>query len=245
MSDPIGKAIADYFELGEAPDIEIQTNYTEGELLTPAYFFRTENDIPKIEKTALGLCRGKVLDVGAAAGCHAIVLQEKGFEVTALEKSQLAADVMKKRGVKEVACSDIFHFQEKGYDTILLLMNGAGIGGTSEGLLQLLLHMKTLLNKNGQILIDSSDISYLFEEEDGSVWVDLAGKTYYGEMEYQLTYKNEISKFSWLFVDFNTLNEVAKKAGLTGKKIMDGNHFDYLAQLTLFEEKTKPFTEKI
>ncbi|WP_372948942.1 SAM-dependent methyltransferase [Mariniphaga sp.] len=235
-NDLIGRAIADYFEHGETPDIEIQTNYTEGELLSPAYFFRTVNEMPEIEKTALNLCRGKVLDVGAAAGCHAIVLQEKGLDVTALEKSELAASVMKKRGVENVICSNVFHFHEKGFQTILLLMNGTGIGGTLKGLKKLLLHLKNLLTPNGQIIIDSSDISYLFEEEDGSVWVDLTREGYFGEMNYELKYKNEFMKFNWLFTDFETLTQICKKIGLNSKKIMEGKNFDYLAQLTISEK---------
>jgi hypothetical protein len=236
MNDPIGRAIADFYKNGKASDIKIQTNYTEGELLSPAYFFRTENEMPEIDKTALKLCRGKVLDVGAAAGCHALVLQKKGLEVTALEKSKLAVAVMEKREVKKVICSDIFHFHDKGFDTILLLMNGTGIGGTLEGLKKLLLHLRNLLSPNGQILIDSSDISYLFEENDGSVWIDLASDAYLGEMEYELKYKNECTTFNWLFTDFNTLTKIAEDIGLTGKKIVEGKHFDYLAQLKIYKK---------
>lgn len=233
MNDPIGRAIADYFEHGEAPDIKIQTNYTEGELLSPAYFFRTEDQMPEIEKTALKLCRGKVLDVGAAAGCHAFILQKSGFDVTALEKSAQAADVMNKRGIKKVVCCDVLQFNEKGFDTILLLMNGTGIGGTLHGLELLLDHLKNMLNPSGQILIDSSDISYLFDEEDGSVWIDLANNNYYGEMEYELTYKNEKENFKWLFTDFETLSEKAAKAGMQCNQMLKGKHFNYLAQITL------------
>lgn len=232
MNDPIGRAIADFYNYGKASDIIIQTNYTEDEYLSPAYFFRTENQIPKLEKTALNHCRGKVLDVGAAAGCHALILQNKGLEVTALEKSELATEVMKKRGVKNVFCSDIFHFNEPDYDTILLLMNGTGIGGTISGLKKLLLHLIKLLNKDGQILVDSSDISYLFEEEDGSVWIDLANDNYFGEMDYELIYEGEHSKFKWLFVDFEMLNSICEAIGLKCRKITEGEHFDYLAQLS-------------
>lgn len=232
MSDPIGRAIADYFEQGVAADIQIVTNYTEGELLSPAYFFRHENEMPEIEQTALQLCRGKVLDVGAAAGCHALVLQKNGVDVTALERSKLAASIMEKRGVKNVICSDIFKFNETGFDTILLLMNGTGIGGTLNGLKKLLLHLKNKLNANGRILIDSSDISYLFEEEDGSVWIDLTNENYFGEMEYELVYKNEKSIFKWLFVDFETLTQLCSELGLACEKISEGEHFEYLAQLT-------------
>jgi SAM-dependent methyltransferase len=192
--------------------------------------------MPELEKAAITFCRGKVLDVGAAAGCHALVLQEKGLEVTALEKSKLASDVMKQRGVKKVICTDVFHFFEKGFDTILLLMNGTGIGGTLEGLKKLLLHLKNLLNPNGKILIDSSDISYLFEEDDGSVWVDLTNEDYFGEMQYELKYKNESSRFNWLFADFKTLTKICKENGLTCKKIMEGEHYEYLAQLAVSEK---------
>ena len=232
MNDPIGRAIADFYENGEAPDIEIQTNYTEGELLSPVYFFRTESEMPEIEKTALKLCRGKVLDVGAAAGCHALVLQEKGLDVTALEKSEYAARVMKRRGVRNVVCQSIFEYRETGFDTTLLLMNGTGIGRTLNGLEQLLKHLKHLMNPGGQILIDSSDIRYLFEEDDGSVWVDLTSNKYYGEMEYELRYKNYSTQFKWLFTDFETLAEICTKLGLTSKKILEGDNFDYLARIS-------------
>jgi SAM-dependent methyltransferase len=235
-NDPIGRAIADFYENGEAPDIEIQTNYTEGELLSPSFFFREIDEMPEIDKKALELCRGKVLDVGAAAGCHALELQKRGFEVVALEKSKQAAEVMTKRGIENVSCSDVFHFHEKGFQTILLLMNGTGIGSTLEGLKKLLLHLKNLLNRNGQIIIDSSDISYLFEEEDGSVWVDLTRKGYFGEMNYELKYKNEYATFNWLFTDFDTLTEIVRDIGLTCEKIMEGKHFDYLAQLKIYKK---------
>ena len=189
--------------------------------------------MPDIEKTALNICRGKVLDVGAAAGCHALVLQGKGVDVTALEKSESAVEVMKRRGVKKVVCNSIFEFRETGFDTILLLMNGTGIGGTLQGLELLLEHLKSLLHPSGQILIDSSDIHYLFDEDDGSVWIDLANNNYYGEMEYELTYKNEKLGFKWLFVDFETLTEKAAKAEMKCNQVLKEKHFSYLAQITL------------
>jgi hypothetical protein len=231
MNDPFGEAIQDYFEKGKAPDLIVNSNYTEGEKIAVSYFFRTEKEMPEIERAALRNCRGKILDVGAAAGCHAIVLQKKGFNVTALEKSGKASEVMKKLGIQKVVCCDIYNFSESKFDTILLLMNGAGIGETLAGLEKMLTHIKTLLNEKGQILIDSTDIQYLFEEEDGSLWIDLANEAYYGEMEYEVTYKKSIAKFKWLFVDFETLKKVAKKAGLNCILIENGENNDFLAAL--------------
>ncbi|MDO8951935.1 MAG: methyltransferase domain-containing protein, partial [Draconibacterium sp.] len=189
MNDPFGEAIQDYFEKGKAPNLIVNSNYTEGEKIAVSYFFRTEKEMPEIERAALRNCRGKILDVGAAAGCHAIVLQKKGFNVTALEKSEKASEVMKKLGIQKVVCGDIYNFSENKFDTILLLMNGAGIGETLAGLEKMLTHIKTLLTEKGQILIDSTDIKYLFLEEDGSLWIDLANEAYYGEMEYEVKYK--------------------------------------------------------
>lgn len=231
MNDPFGEAIQDYYEKGKAPNIIVNTNYTEDEQIPVSYLFRTEKKMPALEITALKLCKGKVLDIGAAAGCHSIVLQKRGFNITALEISQKAVKVLEKRGIQKVIQKDIYNYSEKKYDTVLLLMNGAGIGGTIQGLKELLNHLKSLLNTNGQILIDSSDIKYLFTEDDGSVWIDLSSTNYYGEMEYEVTYKNETAKFKWLFIDFDALSQIAKEVGLQAKLVKEGDHFDYLAQL--------------
>ena len=232
MNDPFGEAIHDYFEKGKAPDLIVNSNYTDGEVIAASWFFRNEKEMPAVERTALKRCNGKVLDIGAAAGCHTLFLQKKGFNVTALEKSEKASEVMKKRNIQKVVCSDIYHFTENQFDTILLLMNGAGIGETLSGLKNLLIHLKTLLTEKGQILMDSSDIKYLFEEKDGSVWIDLANNAYYGEMEYEVKYKKSVTSFKWLFVDFETLENICKKAGLKCEKIVTGEHFEYLARIT-------------
>jgi len=231
MNDPFGEAIRDYYEKGKAPIIIVNSNYTEGEEIAPSYFFRSEKEMPAIEKKALKMCRGKILDVGAAAGCHSILLQKKGFNITALEKSPIAAEILKKRGIQKVIQKDISSFSGDRFDTVLLLMNGCGIAETVTGLEKLLSHLKSLLTETGQILIDSSDIHYLFQEDDGSVWTDLTNPDYYGEMEYEVIYKKSKSKFKWLFIDFENLRIIAGKAGFDCKVVAIGEHYDYLAQL--------------
>ena len=232
MKDPIGHAIKECFENRIVPDISINTNYTEDESIPPSWFFRTYNDMPAVERAALDWSTGKILDVGAGAGSHSLYLQQKGFDVTALEKSKPATEVIKRRGVKKFVHSDLYNFDETEFDTILVLMNGTGIGGTLPGLKKLLLHLKSLLAVNGQILIDSTDIRYLFEEEDGSYWVDLNSNRYFGEMDYEVSYNNEKTTFKWLFTDFDTLKKISSEAGLKCRKVKSGNNHDYLARLT-------------
>jgi precorrin-6B methylase 2 len=231
--DPIGQAIFNFYFHNDTEKLRVDSNYTEDEEIDPAHFFRKKEELPALEKTAIELCRGKVLDVGAGAGCHTLILQDMGIAVTAIEKSELASMVMEKRGVASLVTDSIFNFKGQEFDTILMLMNGAGLAGTLDGLKSLFTHLKTLIHSDGQILMDSTDIQYLFTEEDGSLWIDLANDQYYGEMTYTVTYKNDISDtFPWLFVDFTTLAEIAAESGLEAELVFEGADDEYLARLT-------------
>lgn len=232
--DPIGQAVWDYQNGITGESIVVKTDIAEDELLSPAYFFRTYDEMPVQEQEALKRCSGKILDVGAGAGVHSLWLQEHGFDVDALDISPFSCDTMRKRGVKNVLLKDVYALKDQQYDTILLLMNGAGVAQTLPGLEILLLHLKTLLNPGGKILADSSDLLYLFTDENGEAWIDIASDAYYGEMEYQLSYKAIKGKpFPWLFVDPDTFSDYAKLCGFTVKDKIAGAHFDYMVEIVL------------
>src|SRR5665647_1217330 len=232
--DPIGQAVWDYQNGITGESIVVKTDIAEDEVLSPSYFFRTYKEMPIQEQEALKRCSGKILDIGAGAGVHSLWLQNHGFDVDSLDISPLSCDTMLKRGIKNVILKDVYALKDRKYDTILLLMNGAGVAQTLPGLKLLLLHLKTLLNPGGKILADSSDLLYLFTDENGEAWVDIASDTYYGEMEYQLSYKTvRGKKFPWLFVDSDTLSEYAERSGFTVEDKVKGLHFDYLIELAL------------
>lgn len=231
--DPIGQAIYNFHFHSDPEILRVDTNYTEDEEIDPAAFFRGFTDMTPLEQAAIGLCRGRVLDVGAGAGCHALELQNRHLDVVALEKSELAIQVMKDRGVNHPVQEDIYQYTGETFDTILLLMNGIGLAGTLEGYGRLLDHLKGLLAPGGQILFDSSDISYLFEEEDGSQWIDLANDRYYGEMDYTVTYKEKITAtFPWLYLDMETLETIAQENGYVTEFPAEGEDNNFLARLT-------------
>lgn len=231
--DPIGQAIYNFHFHHDPEILRVDTNYTEDEEIDPAAFFRSMEEMSALEQAAIGLCHGRVLDVGAGAGCHALELQNRQLQVVALEKSELAVRVLADRGVLYPVQGDIYHYQGEPFDTILLLMNGIGLAGTQEGFGQLLEHLKGLLLPGGQILFDSSDIAYLFEEEDGSLWVDLANDRYYGEMDYTVTYKGTItSTFPWLYLDKDTLIKIALEKGFVTEFPEEGEDNNFLARLT-------------
>jgi SAM-dependent methyltransferase len=233
-NDPIGQAIWDYANGIREDSIVVNSEIAEDDVLLPSYFFREYDQMPIQEQKALSLCNGRILDVGAGAGAHALWLQEKGYDVDALEISKLSCDTMTKRGVKNVILQDIWEYKDQKYDTILMLMNGAGLARTLPGLSTLLNHLKTLLNPKGKILIDSSDLLYLFEDENGETWFDLAADNYYGEIDYQLTYKTIVGlPFTWLFVDQETLSDCAQSIGFKVCEISKGDHYDFLLELAL------------
>ncbi|SIT76335.1 methyltransferase domain-containing protein [Pontibacter indicus] len=232
-NDPVGAAIQDFMAGNRKARIVVESNLTEDDEIEVAYLFRTPEEMPELELLALDECRGRVLDVGAGAGCHSLALQYLGVDVTALDVSAGAVQAMRQQGIRQVLEQDIFKLSGQRYDTLLLLMNGIGIAGDLEGLERFLEHTKTLLNLGGQILLESSDILYMFEEEDGSVLLDLnAG--YYGEVVYNMRYKeHQTGKFKWLFIDPAILEDYATSHGYTFELLYEGEAGNYLARLAL------------
>ena len=232
MKDVLGKALKDYTNGKKNAKIIVHCSHTEDEEMDVSYFFRDWDSMPALEKTAVQLAKGKVLDVGAGAGCHSLVMKDTDLEVVALEQSKGACEVMSSNGINCLN-QDIYELEEEKYDTILMLMNGIGIAGTLGKLELLFRKLKNNLNPDGQIILDSSDICYLFMDEDGGQWIDI-NANYYGELRYRFEYDDEISEeFDWLFIDQKKLIEIAELTGLDCQIIKEGEHYDYLARLTL------------
>ncbi|WP_025742663.1 class I SAM-dependent methyltransferase [Aquimarina pacifica] len=232
--DIFGNAIKDFYSNQYTQDIIVKADDFDDDHIPIPYLFRSYTDMPKIEQRALDLSFGKVLDVGCGAGSHSLVLQnQKKLDVTAIDISEGAVEVCKKRGITDVRVFDFFEIDNSQYDTILFLMNGSGIIGTLHNIDRFFLHLKTVLAPGGQALIDSSDISYLFEEEDGGFWVDTS-VGYYGEMKYKIAYKKQVSEeFDWLYIDYNTLQNAANTNGFLVELLLTGENNEYLAKLTV------------
>lgn len=231
MKDLFGKAILDYQTNNSPEDLITETNISEADEMDVAYLFRDFKGMPKLEQKALQLAKGKVLDVGCGAGSHALYLQEKGLEVLAIDISENAIKACQLRGIKQTKVIDVLAIENEKFDTILLLMNGTGIFKTLKDCTQYLQKLKSLLNENGQILIDSSDIIYMYDEDDDGSYLVPANQ-YYGELEFTVAYKNEVEEpFPWLYMDYNTLQNAANANGLQCELILEGKHFDYLARL--------------
>ena len=245
--DPMGRAIADYWKTGTADRLRVFSPMFEEDEIPLQTLFRKYEDMPEIERMALDLAKGKTLDVGAGSGCHSLVLQEKGIDVTAIDISPLSVETMEDRGVKKIMEQDFFTLKGQ-FDTILMLMNGIGIVGTLERLPKFFRQLDKLLAPGGQVLCDSSDISYVFEDErlrvgDGTSgmngMIDIPNEMdYYGEHSFRMQYKDTIGEpFDWLYIDADTLKEKAAKNGYVAEVVAEGDHYDYLARITKMSER--------
>jgi len=223
--DLLGQVLVDFYN-GKGSALLINNKYGDPEEMPVEVFFREKEDLTDLEKAAISHCKGNILDVGAGAGAIALMLQDS-FEVTAIESSEGASQVMKALEVRNGITGDVFDYAGENYDTLLLLMNGIGIVGRLDNLQKSLIHFAEMLNPDGQILLDSSDISYLYEGEDKPA------NKYFGQLTYQYAYKNQIGDwFDWLYVDFDTLSEHAEKAGLQAELLIQDENDQYLARLT-------------
>lgn len=234
-SDVFGLCLQAYTAGDKKARLTVCTDIAETDYLPADYLFRPYDEMPELEKIALQKAKGKVLDIGACAGSHSLYLQQQGYDVTALDISECCCNVMRKRGIENVVCKDIFDYNAEKFDTIYLLMNGIGMAGKIDNLNNLFLHLKTLLNKGGQIIFDSSDLQYLYLDDDGSINMPLGDK-YYGELVYNVKFqKQQSGKFNWFFADPYSVEAIAQQSGFAMEFLCEGEHYDYLARLVVEE----------
>lgn len=204
-----GKAGLDFLVGLHDENIIVESQTMEDDVIPVEHLFRDWNDMPICEQIALKKAKGKVLDVGGGVGSHSLHLQQKGVDVTMLEIEAELCEVAQKRGVENIVLADFFEFNSaEKYETILFMMNGIGIGGNFETFKACISKCESLLNKGGQILFDSTDIAFCYEDEDGSVLLPL-NIEYHGFVQFRLTYKKETDDwFDWAYYSADKIMEL-------------------------------------
>jgi len=226
MPDVLGHAINDFYFKLSPGRLLIHNKFGEPDIMSVATYFRSEGEFPLLEMEALNNCTGNVLDIGAGAGSHALYLQHNNVNVTALELSPLAANVIRHRGVIKVINDNVFRYHDGTFNTILMLMNGIGLTANIAGLHTFFDHIKPMLASNGQVLFDSSDVSYLYNRGLP------ATPRYYGEIDFRYEYKRrKTAWFTWLYIDAGTMQTIAGEHGFIMTVLFEDEHDQYLARL--------------
>jgi SAM-dependent methyltransferase len=224
--DVLGSAIESYFLKNDDTPIRVFINKNEEPEMYPNVFFRPYKKMLKYEKISLRESRGRILDLGCGAGCHALYLQGKGHEVTAVEISKKSAKVAAARGVKNVINDDWRNLSLKNFDTVLVLMNGMGLAESPSELKVMFRKLKGFLSKTGSIIIDSTDVTYAKAD-----WPMLDSE-YFGKVQFELKYKGKTQCFPWLFVDFETALKTAKSVRLNVEVLERARNGHFLLRLS-------------
>lgn len=229
--DLLGMALVDFISGKQNAKVTIHSPYFEDDEIPVNWYFRDFDIMPPVEQRALELSYGAILDAGAGAGSHAMYLTKKGLQVTALDISAGACEVMQKRGLPSVIQGDILNFTQQKWDTILMMMNGIGVFGNIDTLGSFLEKLPGMLNPGGQVLFDSTNLIYLFENDNGEIEINL-NREYYGQISFQMEYEGFITpEFQWLYIDFDTLSFMAESHGLKVELLLNGDNYQYLARI--------------
>lgn len=227
--DPLGSMMLDY--MAGKTDAFVQVSSPDLDMweMTGATMFRSFSQMSRLEKKALGLCRGEVLDVGAGSGCHSLYLQKRGLHVDSLDISTGCIEVMHKRKITNPVHNNLFSLGKKRYDTILMLMNGIGICGSIDGLNLFFQFVRDILAPGGHIIVDSTDLAALYDIET----ISLPQHRYYGETQFAMAYGAvNGDPFDWLYIDIDTLAYYAGIHSFGCEQIMSDTSHRYLAQLS-------------
>ena len=229
-----GSAVLDYFNGNTRQSLMVVDELGRKTEVRVDLFFREFDDFPEWEKRAIELCAGNVLDIGAGTGRHSLVLQERGLSVCAIDIIPECVEVMKRRGVRDAHCTDVLEFTRGPFDTLMGVMNGLTMVETLERLPAFLRGIRRLTNVNGQYLVDSTDLRC-----SGDAALKTLGENkvraggYFGELTARLEYKNRTGMvFRELFVDPETLRDVALGAGWNCEVVFRQENGRYLARLT-------------
>jgi SAM-dependent methyltransferase len=198
-----------------------------------AYFFRGPDQFPHYERLALEHCGGSVLDAGAGSGCHTLFLQDRGFQVTAIEALPGLVEIMRDRGVRDARLATWADLEAPPFDTMLVMMNGLGLAETLSGLPLFLREARRLVKPDGRILTDSTDVRVRMDPTNrGRIWRD--DGRYVGDLHFQLEFRGRRGDpFPQLYVDCETLARYCRDEGWSCELLQPPDeHGHYLARLT-------------
>lgn len=180
-------------------------------------YLRKPSYLVSLEKQLIKEARGHILDIGCATGYYLPLLMKQGVTV-GMDISDNLIDIARKNGLENCFVGDIFKFKFKNkFDTITLLENNIGLGGSIINTKKLLNKLKNLLNKNGQILmiIRNIDNQNYFKIKLRPCWKGIVG-----------------DRFEWISFNINYLKDFLLKSGFI-VDILGKDEKSYLIKATI------------
>ncbi|MHA1234748.1 MAG: class I SAM-dependent methyltransferase [Promethearchaeota archaeon] len=197
--DLFGRVLYDYWVKGDkSSTLYFRENKKKKFPVEISRYFRSYEDLSNIEKKAISLSSGRILDVGCATGYHVPALMEQG-EVDAIDISDYAIKVAKENGIENCHVGDIFKYKPyKKYNTITLFENNIGLAGTVSKTRKLIKVLGRLLKEDGQIICE------IVRTRTVDTWTVLLTPLWDGVVG---------KSFKWLHFSVNFLSRMAEKYG--------------------------------
>jgi SAM-dependent methyltransferase len=215
-ADLFGRVLWEYYR-GAGSEYFIRRDDNYGDRDSTARYFRSPEEMPAHQRCLLNHARGQVLDIGAGAGQHALALQERGLAVTAIDKSPLAVEVCRTRGVRDARVMDALapELEEGSIDTVLMFGNNLGIAGTPDGLRAMLTQLRRIVRSGGQILAEFHDHTATHDPTHlrYQQW-NIARGRYPGSITMRVEYDGHCSPFfDWLLPKLGDLRGICADTG--------------------------------
>jgi 2-polyprenyl-3-methyl-5-hydroxy-6-metoxy-1,4-benzoquinol methylase len=195
-----------------------------------AQWLGDEQSWPPAVRALLGDARGRVLDVGAGGGRHAVYLAQQGHHVTALDTSPLAIDTCRHRGVPQQVLGDVKDVQHlfresPPFQTVLLLGNNVGLLESAEHGRDVLRQLHAVTTDDAQILAEGRSPGMATAEEREYAERNRAGGGLPGESLIRVRYRTTATPwFRYLFCDPSELAAMAASAGWEMSKVEGFNY---------------------
>jgi len=229
--DAFGRMLLDHLEGREAHEVvERSDGFVNVSGGPKAYFEPLRRWLP-VERRAMRLVRGRVLDVGVGAGRVALHLQERGHEGVGIDNSPLTVEVARRRGVKDVR---LVPFAEIGpelgvFDTVVMMCNNFGLFGSAAGAKRLLRRLRGLTTDDARILAGSRD-PYGTDDPDHLAYQ--AANRERGRMSGQLRARIRHRRyrgrwFDYLIVSQDEMRALAASGGWELERVVEDAADDY------------------
>lgn len=213
--------------------IERDDNYIETGSSAGQYFTEYRQWSP-IEKKAIKMAEGRVLDVGCGAGRHALFLQEKGFDVTGIDNSPGAIKVCKLRGLKKAfvrSIEEVDKFKPVSFDTILMMGNNFGLFGSREKARTILKIFSRITAPEAQIIAGTLN-PYKTDNPDHLQYLKLNKRRgrMAGQIRMRIRFGRAVGEwFDYLFVSPAEMEMILQDTDWQLKQLIESESANYFA----------------
>jgi len=191
-------------------------------------------DWPPTDKQAMRYVKGRVLDIGCGAGRHALHLQKKGHDVTAIDNSPLAIKICRLRGVKKakiLPIEGISTFRKSSFDTVIMMGNNFGLFANARKAKRLLKTLYDITSKNGRVIAQTND-PYKTKDIDHLAYHSFNRKR--GRMSGQIRIRVRHGKtigawFDYLMVSRPEMKGILENTGWKVKRFLSTIEAQYVA----------------